>query len=858
MSIYTYTFYFCRNESEYINAIVDRISDLLNKTDLFISDNPVGIQSRVKDVINCLDFGSNGVQLVGMWGMGGVGKTTIAKAVYNKIGREFEGRSFLANIREVWKQDGRQIMGLQEQLLSDICKEKTKISYIDKGKNTLKDKLCGKRVLIVLDDVSTLDQLNTFCGSHEWFGKGSVIIITTRDLVLLRGRVNRIYIMTVMNESESIELFSWNAFKQARPKVDFSEISMNVVKYSGGLPLALEVLGRNLFARGVTEWQCVLEKLKRIPNAQVQKKLRISYDDLEDADEQEIFLDIACFLIGMDRNDVILILNGCGLHAEIGISVLVERSLVSVDDKNRLGMHDLLRDMGRGIVREESPKSPEKRSRLLYPEDVIDVLSKQTGEESVMGLALKLPKANEYCKANENFFSTDSFEKMKGLRLLQLAEVKLDGDFRYVSRELRLLSWNGLSHIPENFTSGKKLVSIKLENANVHLLWNESMFMRCLKKLKVLNLSHSHNLTESPDFLKLPNLEKIVLKDCRNLTMVSYSIVFLNRVLLINLQDCVSLCSLPRNIYKLKSLKTLILSGCEKLDKLEEDLEQMESLTTLLANETAIKKVPFSIFRSKTIWYISLCGYEGLLSDVVPSMIWSWMSPTSALSYLCQRVVAMSFIVSLDIHIPHGSSSQELSSRLKSLQLSKDGKIILDSFYATHSKDLTSTSATSPVSKDSLKYDLFDIGMNCQNTNNLTDILQNMNVNGCLLPGDNYPNWLNFNCQGSSVTFKVPVVKGRMLKSIMICIVYSSTPDNIRSDGPTALLVKNHTKATIQFYKRGAPKCRLRLLSSIEPGNKVEVAVVYENNFIVEQTFLYLVYDEPDLTSYRKKKNRVE
>lgn len=68
--------------------------------------------------------------------------------------------------------------------------------------------------------------------------------------------------------------------------------------------------------------------------------------------------------------------------------------------------------------------------------------------------------------------------------------------------------------------------------------------------------------------------------------------------------------------------------------------------------------------------------------------------------------------------------------------------------------------------------------------------------------------------------------------------------------------MKNHTKATIQFYKRGAPKCRLRLLSSIEPGNKVEVAVVFENNFIVEQTLLYLVYDEPDLTSYRDNKKK--
>ena len=225
--------------------------------------------------------------------------------------------------------------------------------------------------------MNTLDQLNTFCGSREWFGSGSVIIITTRDLDLVSGRVDKIYKMTTMNESESIELFSWNAFKEANPTKDFIRVAENVVEYCGGLPLALEVLGSYLFDKAKSKWDLVLEKLKRIPNDQVQKKLRISYDHLKDTDEQEIFLDIACFLIGMDRNDVILVLNDCGLYAEIGISVLVERSLVSVDDKNMLGMHGLLRDMGRGIVREESPRRPEKRSRLWYPEDVIDVLSKQ-------------------------------------------------------------------------------------------------------------------------------------------------------------------------------------------------------------------------------------------------------------------------------------------------------------------------------------------------------------------------------------------------------------------------------------------------------------------------------------------------
>ncbi|MCH86949.1 TMV resistance protein N-like, partial [Trifolium medium] len=254
----------------------------------------------------------------------------------------------------------------------------------------------------------------------------------------------------------------------------------------------------------------------------------------------------------MDRNDVTLILNGCGLFAEIGISILVERSLVTIDDKNKLGMHDLLRDMGREIIREKSPEDLEERCRLWFHEDVLNVLSEQTGTKAIKGMALKLPRANAKC------FSSKAFKKMKRLRLLQLAGVKLDGDFEYLSRDLRWLSWNGfsLTNMPANFYR-ENLVSIELENSNVKLLWKEAQKM---EKLKILNLSHSHCLTHTPDFSYLPNLEKLVLKDCPMLSEVSPSIGDLSEILLIDLEDCVSLRSLPRSIYKLKSLKTLILS----------------------------------------------------------------------------------------------------------------------------------------------------------------------------------------------------------------------------------------------------------------------------------------------------------
>ncbi|WVZ17263.1 hypothetical protein V8G54_010245 [Vigna mungo] len=411
-----------RNESEAVKNIVKNVTSLLDKTELFVAHNPVGVESRVHEMVQLLQQKqSNDVLLLGVWGMGGIGKTTIAKAIYNKIGRNFEGRSFLADIREVWGQEAGHVC-LQEQLIFDIHKENnTRIHNIESGKVILRERLRSKRILLILDDVNKLQQLNAVWKSR--------IIITTRDIHLLRGkRVDQVFAMTGMNVDESIELFSWHAFKQASPKEDFIELSRNVVAYAGGLPLALEVLGSYLFDMEVTQWKSVLEKLRKIPNDEVQEKLKISYDGLSDDTEKGIFLDIACFFIG---KDVIHILNGCGLFPENGIRVLVERSLVTVDDKNQLGMHDLLRDMGREIIRSKSPMELEERSRLWFHEDVLDVLSKETGTKFIEGLALKLHRTNT------KSLCTKAFMNMKKLRLLHLSGVEFVGDFEYLSKDLR-------------------------------------------------------------------------------------------------------------------------------------------------------------------------------------------------------------------------------------------------------------------------------------------------------------------------------------------------------------------------------------------------------------------------------------
>ncbi|XP_024636156.1 disease resistance protein RUN1 [Medicago truncatula] len=331
------------NESDDVKNIVEHVTRLLDRTELFVAEHPVGVESRVETVTKLLNIeNSEDVLLLGIWGMGGMGKTTLAKAIYNQIGSKFEGRSFLLNIRELWETDTNQV-SLQQQILCDVCKTTAfKIHDIESGKNILKERLSQKKVLLVLDDVNELEQLKALCGSHEWFGLGSRIIITTRNMRLLRlYEIYQVYAIEEMDESESLKLFSWHAFKQPSPIEDFAKHLTDVISYSGGLPLALEVLGSYLSDCETTDWHKVLEKLKCIPHDQVQEKLKVSFDGLKDFTEKQIFLDIACFFIGRDRNDVIRILNGCGYFADIGIKVLVERALVTVDNRNKLRMHDL-------------------------------------------------------------------------------------------------------------------------------------------------------------------------------------------------------------------------------------------------------------------------------------------------------------------------------------------------------------------------------------------------------------------------------------------------------------------------------------------------------------------------------------
>jgi Leucine-rich repeat (LRR) protein len=134
-----------------------------------------------------------------------------------------------------------------------------------------------------------------------------------------------------------------------------------------------------------------------------------------------------------------------------------------------------------------------------------------------------------------------------------------------------------------------------------------------LPKLKILDLSYSYNLINTPDFTRAPNLEKLIFEQCKRLYEVHPSVASLKQLTLLNLKGCISLTSLPCNI-SLDSLEILILSGCWKLKKFPEIVGDMKRLKELKLDGTDIKELPLSIGRLSGLTILNLRGCRSLTS----------------------------------------------------------------------------------------------------------------------------------------------------------------------------------------------------------------------------------------------------
>ena len=366
----------CRPEAEVIDDIVKVIINKPSYTFFVATEGLVGISSRVEKLMSHLAIESNGVRIIGIWGTGGMGKTTLARVVYSMISNQFEACSFVADVREVYQEYG--ILQLQQKLLNDLLiLRDMNVKDVDNGVFMIKNRLRHKKILLVLDDVSELDQLNKLGAKYDWLGLGSRVIITTRDVKLLTThKVDGIYEVEVLSNDEAFHLFNSKAFDNEHPTKDYLELSQAFVHYADGLPLAIEVLGSFLNGRSTSEWESELDRLREFPESKILNVLQISFDRLHET-EKEIFMNIACFFNHKNQETIIAILDCLRLYPKIGLRVLIEKSLIKLQH-NHLWMHNLLQEMGRDMVRKESPREPGKRSRLWLYEDIDNVLTNNT------------------------------------------------------------------------------------------------------------------------------------------------------------------------------------------------------------------------------------------------------------------------------------------------------------------------------------------------------------------------------------------------------------------------------------------------------------------------------------------------
>ncbi|KAD5802341.1 hypothetical protein E3N88_13701 [Mikania micrantha] len=577
-----------RKETEFIKEVVADIHRILRVPLNNTLPRLIGRVSEIEFISSWLRrHSAAAADILTVVGMGGIGKTSLAKYVFELHSNNFDKSSFIEGIDAKCKENLNGLLDLQKQLLGDISKNlPLHIHDVSVYTSKIKKAIAHKKVLLVLDDVGCLEQLDALLG-NEAFHQGSKIIITTKDASLtercalfdLPVQPNHEKLsLTGFNKSASFELLCIHAFKSNKLKEGYIEVSEMLVNYCQGHPLALKVLGRSLHKRDVAYWEGCIKVLKKEPDSQVNNAIKMSFDALLFENDKELFKHIACFFVGIDRDVTETILNSCDLNASYGITNLIERCLLSISWNNKLEMHSLIQEMGRDLVRQESPDKPWERSRLWCHEESFKVLKQKKDKGNLLGLSLDMRMLD---KKKTNELEANSLSRMDNLMLLRLNYVQLNECFQNFPEELRWLCMHGfpLKFIHLDIPM-ENLVVLDMSCSNIEsfgmsyhnpqppakrqkgLIGSCSKENRLLGSLKILDLSFSKQLHSVGGFFLLPVLERLILRNCTGLIEVCESVEQCNELVHIDLSYCYKLRKLPKSLGKLKKAQTLVLDGC--------------------------------------------------------------------------------------------------------------------------------------------------------------------------------------------------------------------------------------------------------------------------------------------------------
>eukprot|EP00253_Pinus_taeda_P011449 PITA_11449 len=325
------------DEGKLVDKVVERVLKLVKKQRFNVAEYPMDLDKKVKElesIVVSQGQQSGKPRVVGIVGFGGIGKTTLAEEFFNKRSSNYRKSYFFSDIRENAARS--YLRSLQKKILLGLTQLDLRIESVGEGIEVLKEQLSSFHALIILDDVDNVNQLEVLLPIQNVLHSDSLILITSRDRDVLRRsgiEHSSIYNLTGLNTQHSTDLFCLHAFRQPHGLQGFEYLVEKFVEACDGLPLSLKMFGALLYGKNdKSYWQYQLDKLQ-VPT-EIQQRLKISYDSLN-REEQQIFLDIACFFIGEDRDMAIRIWDGSGWNGLWGFQSIQNKCLVELTSEKK-------------------------------------------------------------------------------------------------------------------------------------------------------------------------------------------------------------------------------------------------------------------------------------------------------------------------------------------------------------------------------------------------------------------------------------------------------------------------------------------------------------------------------------------
>ncbi|KAL6139555.1 hypothetical protein ACLB2K_057859 [Fragaria x ananassa] len=540
------------------------------------------------------------VSVISILGMGGLGKTTLAKQVFNDsmVEENFEKKMW------VCVSENFEVKSLILKIIYAATDQKCVDESLDRMKRRLQDTLRGRKFLLVLDDVWDTGSIGVT--PEKWLGlksllcvgaDGSRILVTTRheSVALL---VNPLYMHSLkgLPHKDCMSLFIKRAFKKGEEQryPHLIGIGEDIVNKCGGVPLAVATLGSMLYLnREPDRWLSVRDDdMWSIGNDNILPALKLSYDALPQH-LKPCFASCSLFPkdFKFDSDSLVALwvaqgyLKTCKNNEDLDkmgmdyIRQFCSRSLFQVEGdyiyRIIFKMHDLVHDMAISVAQTEYSTVNCRPSSAFEMVRHVSISEKDLlGEEAqVPDFIFKSTKLRTFLipsrfgKMNQRFVKT-CISRFKYMRVLDLSGSRLEklpssiGSLFHL-RFLNLSSNDKIKRLPNSICNLLNLESLNL--AQCTALEEIPKDIGNLINLRSLMITTQQKYLPK-GISRLTSLQLLYFDGCVNLMTLGEKIRFLTNLRKLWISDCENLESLPPNMKLLTGLHMLVIDECKKLD----------------------------------------------------------------------------------------------------------------------------------------------------------------------------------------------------------------------------------------------------------------------------------------------------